>query len=79
MKYYHKNFLPYGVSWNNGKNYISGMSFGKWASTLEGISLSATLEVPYANISGVQVSKDGARVFGKTIAYSIKEYLKSIE
>ena len=79
IKLYHKNFLPFGVDWNTNNNYTKGMSFSKWASTLDGISLASTIEFPYSNVSGIQVSKDGARIFGKAIAYAIKEYLESIE
>ena len=78
MKSYHTNFLPYGESWNTAKNVTEGSPFSSWGLTLEDISLSTTLEVPYADISGVPFSKDGARVFGKAVAYSIMEYLKSI-
>ncbi len=76
IKLYHSNFLPYGVGWNAYKNFSTGMSFSRWASHLVGISLSTTLEFPYANVSGIAVSKDGARIFGKAIAYAIKEYLE---
>lgn len=79
MKYYHANFLPFGVSWNTAKNYTKGMTFVKWASSLEGVSMASTLEVPYANISGVPFSKDAARAFGKSIAYALNDYLQSIE
>ena len=75
--YYHKDFLPYGVRWNTDENYSQGMSFSRWAGNLEGINVSATLEFPYANVSGKMVSKDGARVFGKAIAYSIMDYLET--
>lgn len=79
IKAYHKNFLSFGVGWNTTSNYSKGMSFSRWAGMIDDISLAATLEFPYSNVSGIPVSKDGARIFGKTIAYSIKEYLISIE
>lgn len=79
LKVYHQDFMHYGTSWNTGKNTTKGWSFGMWASTLDGISLAATIEFPYADISGIPVTKDGARVFGKSIAYSFKEYLELLE
>ena len=79
IKSYHKDFLPFGVDWNTNNNYAKGISFSKWASTLEGIDLAASIEFPYANVSGIQVSKDGAGIFGKAIAYSIRDYLESIK
>jgi hypothetical protein len=79
MKFYHSNFLPFGTSWNTASNYSKGMSISKWASQLDGIDFSGTIEFPYANVSGIPVSKDGARIFGKAIVYSIQEYLEKIK
>ena len=76
LKAYQTSFLPFGTSWNTSSNKAKGWSFGMWASTLDGISLAGTIEFPYADVSGIQVSKDGARIFGKTIAYSLKDYLE---
>ncbi|MEQ6119176.1 M14 family zinc carboxypeptidase [Reichenbachiella sp. MALMAid0571] len=78
LKYYHKNFMPFGVSWNTNKNYSQGLSFMEWGLTLNGVLMSTTLEIPFANVSGATFSADGGRGFGKTVAYSIKEYLQSI-
>jgi hypothetical protein len=79
LKLYHKDFIPFGTSWNTADNYTKGRSFAKWAGTLEGVRLSCTIEFPYANVSGIPVTKDGAREFGKAVAYSIVEYLESID
>lgn len=79
IKSYHKNFLPFGESWNTGANYTQGISFAKWGEGIAGINISTTIEYPYANISGIMVSKDNSRVFGKTIAYSMKDYLDFLE
>ncbi len=79
LKSYHTSFMPFGTSWNTSSNKAKGWSFGMWASTLDNISLAGTIEFPYADISGIPVSKDGARMFGKTIAYSLQEYLKTIQ
>jgi hypothetical protein len=52
LPFYAKNYLPYGKAWNTDKNYNKGRSFSGWASTLNGISLAASLEFPYANVHG---------------------------
>jgi hypothetical protein len=78
LKLYHKNFLPYGKSWNTDKNYSQGMGFREWASSIEGVSLASSIEFPYANISGLMVTKDNARFFGEAIACSIEEYLEAL-
>ncbi|MFV0268709.1 MAG: hypothetical protein ACK5HT_16410 [Draconibacterium sp.] len=79
IKSYHKNFLPFGKSWNTGANYSQGTSFAKWAEGITGLSLSTTIEYPYAIISGTMVSKDNSRVFGETISFSIQEYFELMD
>lgn len=76
LKYYHNGFLPFGEKWNTSANYTKGKSFSSWANDIDGIGFSATLEFPYANISEVPVSKDGARTFGKAVVFAIQEYLR---
>ncbi|WP_372947277.1 M14 family zinc carboxypeptidase [Mariniphaga sp.] len=78
LKLFHENYLPFGENWNTDKNYSQGMSFSRWASSLEGISIATTIEFPYSNVSGIMVTKDNSRVFGKTIAYSINDYFVEI-
>lgn len=78
LKFYSKDFLAYGTLWNVASNTSEGPSFGMWGSTIPGIALSTTIEFPYANVSGIAISKDNARVFGRTVAYSIQDYLKSL-
>lgn len=79
LKLFHENFLPYGKSWNTENNYSKGTNFIRWAGTLTGISMLTSIEFPYANVSGIMVSKDNSRVFGESIAYAIKEYLERRE
>lgn len=76
LKCFHKAFIPYGTSWNISQNYIRGMSFEQWVSSLEGISFSGAIEIPYANVSGVMVTKDNTRAFGNAVALTINEYFK---
>lgn len=79
LKFYSRDFVAYGTSWNTDKNYTQGISFSEWGATVPGNSLSATIEFPYAVVSGVMVSKDNARAFGKSIAYALMDYLKSLD
>ena len=76
LKLFHKDFIQFGTSWNTASNYSKGRSFAGWAATLDSIKLTGTIEFPYANVSGIPVSKDGAREFGKAVAYSINDYLQ---
>ncbi len=79
LSFYKKYFLSFGVRWNVANSYSKGDSFTAWAAKLPDVSLSTSLEFPYANVSGTMISKDGAREFGKAIAYSIKDYLLLLE
>lgn len=76
IKSYHKNFLPFGESWNTEANYSQGISFSKWAGGIAGIRISTTIEYPYSNISGIMVSMDNSRVFGEAVSFSIQEYFE---
>ena len=78
LRFYGKNFMKYGTLWNTDKNYTQGASCSQWGTTIPGIALSTTLEFPYANASGIAVSKDNARMFGGSMAYSIQDYLPSL-
>ncbi len=64
---------------------INGMTYGLdlktqktctgWACEQPGIVLAGTLEVPYANIEGVEVTPEHMREFGHSFAEALKEYL----
>ena len=79
LKFRNSDFLHYGTDWNVKSNNSKGKSFSQWAMGLENISLATTIEIPYASILGVQVSKDNARAFGKAVSYALMDYLKSLE
>ncbi len=67
--------IPFGTAWNTSKNYTQGMSFSRWASTLEGIRLATTIEVPYANAGTVTMTPELARPFGGALVTAIRQYL----
>ncbi len=79
LKYFHKNFLPFGTTWNNPKTFLDGVSPRHYMSEIKGVELATTIEFPYGNVEGIQVSKDNARIFGRAISYSFMNYLKYIE
>ena len=78
LRFRSRDFLPYGTSWNTQGSFTKGLSFSGWAGGLDNISLATTLEFPYANILGVQVTRDNARAFGKAISYALLDYLKGL-
>lgn len=76
LKFRHIHFVPYGVGYNTSKSYTKGMGFRDWASMINGIGNSETIEFPYSCLNGAMVTKDGARAFGKAVAYAISDCLK---
>jgi hypothetical protein len=69
--------LPFGQDWNTAANYSGGMSFSRWSSTLPGMRLPTSFEIPYAVAGGVAVTPDGARRFGRTVARALAAYLQA--
>jgi hypothetical protein len=68
--------LPYGQEWN----VLEGTGIGKvactrWAAGLPGVHLSSSLEVPYANAHGVEVTPESCRALGRDIAAALRAYL----
>jgi len=78
LPYRASNNLQEGEGWNKSGNYTAGRSFGRWAEGIEGIYLSATLEVPYANAGGQAVTPESARAFGRSLAKAIRAQLEDI-
>ncbi len=86
-----RHYLPYRTT----NNLKSGQDWNKpghkgriteWALDLPRIKFSTTLEFPYANIleypyakSETMVTQQNARVFGRTIAKALYEYLRELE
>lgn len=75
---YHASYnMPFGASWNTPANYTKGKSMASWASGFSNVKLAATLEFPYANASGSEVTAESAREFGRSLALSIQRYLEN--
>ena len=69
--------LPFGQSWNTGKNAASGTNFSRWASRLTGVRLATSIEIPYANAAGREVNQRTAAEFGRDLARGIRRYLSA--
>jgi hypothetical protein len=72
-----ENNVPFGKAWNTGENYTLGKSFARWAAEQPGIEIATTIEVPYAVASGVPVTADSARAFGRDLAAALGAYLSA--
>ncbi len=79
LPYHARNNLPFGKSWNTGTNYKQGKGASRWAGELPGIRLATSIEIPYANASGVPVTATSARAFGRDLARAIRRFLEEEE
>ena len=68
-----KDNLPFGKSWNTLKD---ARSFGRWAESLPGVNIASTIEIPFANAGGKEVTAESARAFGRDLARAMAEFLK---
>lgn len=77
IPYQRENNIPFGASWNSGKNYGNLKPFSHWMAEQPGVSLGTTLEIAYANAEGTPVTDTTARLLGHDLAKAICAYLQS--
>jgi hypothetical protein len=75
LPYKRENNLPFGQAWNKPSNFVAGISFARWAGELPGVRVASTIEFPYANVQGHEVTDETARAFGRDLATTIRRYL----
>ena len=75
LPYKRENNLPFGQAWNKPANFTAGISFARWAGELPGVRVASTIEFPYANVQGHEVTDETARAFGRDLARAIRTYL----
>lgn len=70
--------LLYGKSWNTASNLKTPdlQSSSVWGATLPNSIFSSTIEIPFANASGVAVDANSARELGHDLAHAIRLYLE---
>lgn len=68
--------LPFGQGFNTPQKLGDGKSMPDWAADLPGLEVAATLEIPYADVTGIAVTPDSARAFGRNLARAIQRYLR---
>lgn len=76
---YQESFnLDYGKSWNRASNVEPEMQqCSSWGGSLPKCIFASSLEMPYANASGVTVDQQSAKAFGKDIAQAVRVYLET--
>lgn len=70
--------LPFGRGWNVPATYGQRQSFAIWAEELPGVRLATTLELPYAQVRGREVTPETARRFGADLTAAIAAYLRTV-
>jgi hypothetical protein len=79
LPYRRSGNLPCGVDWNKAEEYEAPGSepntSSRWLSSLPGVWFGATMELPYANVEGAEVTAETARAFGRDLARAIREHL----
>ena len=76
LPFHARNNLPFGKSWNTGKNYAQGKSCSRWTAEQPGIWLASSIEIPYANASGQPVTPASARALGRDLARALRLFLE---
>lgn len=78
LPYRRSDNLPFGQDWNTGDGSPKGepATFERWASIVPGVWFGSTIEFPYANVHGVEVTPASARAFGRDLAAAISHYLQ---
>ncbi len=72
--------LPFGEAWNTEDSQRDGCGFARWAAgqtEAEAPRLATTIEIPYANVGGAEVTADAARAFGRRLAAALRRYLEA--
>ncbi len=75
LRYHASDNLPFGHGWNTGFNFQQGFSFCDWVTELPELRLAASVEVPYANANGGEVTRESARAFGTDLGRALAAYL----
>ncbi len=70
--------MPFGQDWNVATSYAAGRTSTGWAAELPGMKLATSLELPYANAAGAEVTAASARLFGRDLAAALRRYLEAV-
>lgn len=69
------NNIPFGVGWNTAKNFQQGKALANWCAERPDVALSSGVEIPYSNASGVPVTAESGKAFGKDMARVLGEFI----
>lgn len=75
LRYHARHNLPFGRAWNTWENFGSRKCFTTWATELQEVRFSSILEIPYADVAGVEVTPQSARALGHDLARALHRFL----
>jgi hypothetical protein len=75
LRFSTSNNMPHGVAWNVVDD-PDLLTFARFMDTVPDAGPHATLELPYANASGGEVTAESARAFGHDLARMIRDFLR---
>ena len=67
-----KHNIAWGKAWNT---LAEPRSCARWMAEQPGVLLGSTIEIPYADVAGVPVTVDSAKLLGRDLAEAIRRYL----
>ncbi|MBN2477450.1 MAG: hypothetical protein JXB62_22785 [Pirellulales bacterium] len=69
-----KHNIPWGQAWNTAEE---PRCCSRWTASLPGVLVGVTIEIPYANAGGREVTPHTARRLGHDLARAIRRYLET--
>ncbi|MFW5884110.1 MAG: hypothetical protein ACOCVW_01390 [bacterium] len=76
IRYSQSSNVPYGTAWNVRDSGIAD-SCSSWMAEQRTIAFATSVEIPYANAGGVEVSARAARAFGRDLARAFRVHALS--
>lgn len=71
-----QGIVAYGTAWNTAANTTQGRSFGQWATTIPGIRMASSFEIPYSVHNNEAMTPEKLRLFGRDLAFALSSYLE---
>lgn len=76
IPFHARDCLAFGRAWNTAANFAQGRHFASWAGeTFAAARLAGTMEIPYADALGSEVTANSARALGRDLASALLEVL----
>lgn len=75
LPYHPSNNIPFGEKWNHKGNLKKGKSLARFSSELPNCIFATTLEIPYADAKGTEITQERLYDFGRSLFVTVKTYI----